>query len=99
MIAEASYRGQVSVLFVFPNEPGSKNSEVLVNPLMPLMNYKGEVEHQSGLNLYGKRMVFKFMRSEEEGFKIEFLQDVVRKTGVSLRNQIEVLVVLEEVGG
>ena len=63
MIAESSLRTQVAVRFIFPNEPGSKIAEVLVNPLLPLINWKGEIENLSGINLFGKKMIFKYMTS------------------------------------
>ena len=43
MISEQEYRTKISVNFIFPNEPTSKDSEVLVNPVIPLINYKGEI--------------------------------------------------------
>ena len=99
MIAESSTKVQVGVRFIFPNEPGSKPTELLVNPLIPLMNFKGELEQHSTINLFGKKMTFKYMISIDEGYKIEFLQDVARQTGSPLKNSMDILVFLEEVGG
>ena len=99
MIAESAQKSFVSARFIFPSEPGSKTVELLINPLLPLMNYKGQIEHHSGINLFGKKMTFKYMTSEEEGYKVEFLQDVARKTGMNLKNQTDILILLEEAGG
>jgi hypothetical protein len=65
MIAEKPYRSQVGVRFIFPNEPGSKIAEMVINPFLPLTNYKGEIEFQSKINLFGKKMQFKYMKSED----------------------------------
>ena len=46
-----------------------------------------------------KKMTFKYMSSQDEGYKIQFLQDVAKKLGVGLKNQLEIVIFLEEVGG
>lgn len=99
MLAETQLRRQVSVRFNFPGEPGCKKTEILVNPFLPLLNYKGEIEQQSKINLFGKKMQFKYAKSQEEIYKIEYLQDIEVKSKIPLKNQLDILVILEEIGG
>jgi len=99
MIAEQDYRSKVGVNFVFPNEPGSKPSEVLVNPVIPLINYKGDIERLSGINLFGKKLIFKYIPTEDISYKIEYLQDAVYQTKKYLKNPTDIMIFLEEIGG
>jgi hypothetical protein len=50
----------VRVKFSFPNELNSKQCEILVNPYYPLFNYKRQLESNSKIDLYGKKLVFKY---------------------------------------
>ena len=64
-----------------------------------MLNFKGEIEQNSGMNLFGKKMVFKYVKDGDEGHIVEFLQDVVRKTNGNLQNKMTLLVLMEEMGG
>lgn len=44
-------------------------------------------------------MQFKYAKSQEEIYKIEYLQDIEVKSKIPLKNQLDILVILEEIGG
>lgn len=44
-------------------------------------------------------MQFKYAKSQEEIYKIEYLQDIEVKSKIPLKNQLDILVFFEEIGG
>lgn len=97
MIAENGM-GSVRVKFSFPNELNSKPFEIVVNPYYPLFNYKRQIETNSKIDLYGKKLNFEYTHNSSN-YKIEYVQDIAKKTGGTLKNELELQVKFEEVGG
>lgn len=60
----------------------------MVNPYYPLFNYKGELESQSKIDLYGKKLTFKYTHYNSENFKIEYVQDITKKAKVDLKSTL-----------
>lgn len=71
----------------------------MVNRYLPLMNYKRQLENNSRIDLYGKRMTFKYTHSNKEPYIIEYLQELVQRSSIELRDLMEIEVTFEEMGG
>lgn len=67
----------------------------MVNPYYPLINYKRQLENTSKIDLYGKKLIFKYTHYNSENFKIEYVQDITKKTKVDHLNAVELQVYFE----
>jgi hypothetical protein len=95
MIAEEQRKTQIKVKFVFANDLTAKPCELLVNPYSPIFNYKTQLESQARMDLYGKKLVFKYTHNNSESFKIEYLQEIALKSKTDLKNALTVEVLFE----
>ena len=75
MLAEDN-KQNVKVRFSFNTEVNSKQCEILVDPFTPLFNYKRQLETNSKMDLFGKKLIFKYAGNEIQ-YKIDYLQDIV----------------------
>jgi hypothetical protein len=82
-IEKSTYGGsklnhQYQVKFFFTNEVGNKHCELSINPFSPLINYKRYLENYSKIDLYGKKLIFKYIdQLHGNSFNIEYLQEIV----------------------
>jgi hypothetical protein len=60
----------------------------MVNPYYPLFNYKRQLEVSTKIDLYGKKLLFKYTHYNSENFKIEYVQDITKKATVDLKNTL-----------
>jgi hypothetical protein len=51
------------IRFVFRDDPGLHGLDINIEPMTPLESYKREYEKQLGSDLYGKRLIFKYLGS------------------------------------
>jgi hypothetical protein len=80
----------VQVKFYFSNEVGNKQCEISVSPFSPLINYKRQLENSSKIDLYGKKLLFKYAdQLHGTSFNVEYLQEIVERTRQELKSYID----------